>query len=275
MAVAKQFGIDHELLEPTELRARFPQFRFRDDELGYFESAAGFVHPEECIAAELEAAQRLGAEVRTSEKVIDWHGGAHGIRVITDRGSYDAENLIICAGAWIQDLAPALAPRVRIFRQTLFWFEPDGSHESFTPERMPVFIRVPDAGAAMFYGFPAIHGPGGGMKIAGEQFDRVCAPDEMEREVSSEEIAAMHKLAAPFVRLSSHCVRTVACKYTVTPDFDFVIDQYPNDSRVWIASPCSGHGFKHSAAVGEALAELAIHGKTSFDLTAFRLSRFC
>ena len=32
-------------------------------------------------------------------------------------------------------------------------------------------------------------------------------------------------------------------------------------ARVIVASPCSGHGFKHSAGIGEALADLAINGK--------------
>jgi len=53
-----------------------------------------------------------------------------------------------------------------------------------------------------------------------------------------------------------------------------VIDTHPESDRVIIASPCSGHGFKHSAAIGEALAELAIDGKSRFDLSPFRFNRF-
>jgi sarcosine oxidase len=85
----------------------------------------------------------------------------------------------------------------------------------------------------------------------------------------------MHALASPHVRITSHCVKTVVCKYTVTPDFGFVIDRHPDSDRVWLASACSGHGFKHSAAVGEALAEVVTQGgKTRFDLSAFKLDRF-
>jgi len=43
---------------------------------------------------------------------------------------------------------------------------------------------------------------------------------------------------------------------------------------VLVASPCSGHGFKHSAAVGEALAEWASEGKSRLELGAFSLARF-
>ncbi len=80
---------------------------------------------------------------------------------------------------------------------------------------------------------------------------------------------------APFLTsVREHCLKTVTCPYTQTPDSGFVVSPHPESDRVIIASPCSGHGFKHSAAIGEALAELAIDGKTRFDLSHFSLSRF-
>lgn len=271
--VARAHNIPHEVIEAPELKRRFPQFRFRDDERGCLEPTAGFVHPEACIAAQLEMAQRLGAQVRTDEQVVDWRTTGDGIEVNTDRGRYAADRLIVSAGAWLPELVPELKKSAQVYRQVLFWFEPEGAHELFTPERMPVYIRVPDAGTNMFYGFPAIDGPGGGLKIAGEQFDEATQPDVMRAEVSTDEIAAMHAVASPHLRISSRCVRTVCCKYTVTPDFDFVIDRAPKSDRVWLASACSGHGFKHSAAVGEALAEVVTTGRTQFDLSPFALKR--
>ena len=68
-------------------------------------------------------------------------------------------------------------------------------------------------------------------------------------------------------------MRAVVCKYTATPDYHFAIDHHPESDRVWFASACSGHGFKHSAAVGEALAEIALTGRTRFDLSPFRFAR--
>ena len=76
------------------------------------------------------------------------------------------------------------------------------------------------------------------------------------------------------VGVSPRCLRAVTCLYTVTPGFGFVIDRHPDWERVLVASPCSGHGFKHSAAIGEALAERAIDGTSRLDLTPFSLARF-
>jgi sarcosine oxidase len=69
-------------------------------------------------------------------------------------------------------------------------------------------------------------------------------------------------------------VRSAVCLYTVTPDFGFVIDRHPASERVLIASPCSGHGFKHSAAIGEALAQIVVDGTSRLDLSSFSLKRF-
>ncbi len=79
---------------------------------------------------------------------------------------------------------------------------------------------------------------------------------------------------APHVRsLNGKCLRATSCLYTVTRDFGFVIDRHPDAERVIIASACSGHGFKHSPAIGEALARLVLEGASGVDPTAFGWQR--
>jgi glycine/D-amino acid oxidase-like deaminating enzyme len=74
--------------------------------------------------------------------------------------------------------------------------------------------------------------------------------------------------------VASPCVKAVACLYTGTRDFHFVIDDHPGVPGAIIASACSGHGFKHSAAIGEALAQRVLDGASRLDLSAFGLGRF-
>jgi sarcosine oxidase len=74
--------------------------------------------------------------------------------------------------------------------------------------------------------------------------------------------------------ISDRCGTAASCLYTVTPDSNFVIDVHPDNDRIMIAMTCSGHGFKHSAAIGEALAELVIDGKSKIDISNFSLKRF-
>ena len=59
----------------------------------------------------------------------------------------------------------------------------------------------------------------------------------------------------------------------MTPDAKFVIDYMDEHQNIVFASACSGHGFKHSPAVGEALAQQALGIRPQLDLSAFRLDR--
>lgn len=46
-----------------------------------------------------------------------------------------------------------------------------------------------------------------------------------------------------------------SCRYTTTPDEDFVLDRI---GPVVVASPCSGHGAKFAALIGALAADLAV-----------------
>jgi sarcosine oxidase len=73
--------------------------------------------------------------------------------------------------------------------------------------------------------------------------------------------------------VTSRCTRAEVCLYTVTPDFGFLVDSLPSAPHVVVASACSGHGFKHAPATGEAAAALALGLPESVDLTPFGFDR--
>jgi len=146
---------------------------------------------------------------------------------------------------------------------------------------MPAFIW--DFGGAQdgivhldgFYGFPAIDGPDGGVKLASESYARTTAPDGRQHPATPAEIARMyHDCVAPRLPwLGSEPLRTASCLYTSTLGSRFVIDRHPEHEPVLIVSACSGHGFKHSPAIGEAIADWASGRDPAIDLSAFRLSQ--
>jgi len=277
LAAAEKYGIAHELLEAKEIRRRFPQFKVADDEGGYLEREAGFLRPEECVRAQLALAERNGAEIHRGERVLAFEASDREVTVTTNRGRYAANTLILAAGPWLPPmLDERLAACFKIYRQTLFWFDIDGPVEAFLPENSPVFIWELQGRKEGIYGFPAIDGPRGGVKIAGESFESTTTPETVSRSVTEEEKRAMFDdYVSPYVSgVSRRCIKALSCLYTVTPDFGFVIDRHPESERVIIVSPCSGHGFKHSPAIGEALSEIVLEGRSRIDLAPFGLKRF-
>jgi len=268
IAAAEKFGIAHERLDAAAIRARFPQFAMRDDEYGYYEPSAGFVRPEACVAAQLELAEKDGAALYRGEIVQGCEVAADGVTVATDRGAYAADRVILAAGAWLPGLIDdKRASLFKVYRQVQFWFEATSDFASG-----PVFIWELPVGRLGIYGFPSLDGAT--MKVATERYDAPVSPDAVSREVSADEIAAMQALIAPYLPGVGACVRASTCLYTVTPDYGFIVDPLDVGERVVMVSACSGHGFKHSAALGEALAERATMGRSRLDLAPFRISRF-
>jgi sarcosine oxidase len=274
IAAAARFGIEHEVLTPDEVTARFSQFRLVGDETCYYEPGAGFLRPEACVATQIDRARALGASVRTGETVTRVTADATSVTVVTNSATYSAARVIVTAGAWVpQLLGGAYAKLLRVYPQTLYWFAPDDA-AAFAPGRFPIFIWRHGAGLDdHFYGFPVV---GEGVKLATEQFTQTIDPDDDRQAPTSTDAQRMHEsqVRGRLLGVTAACTRAVTCLYTVTPGFGFLIDRHPDWERVLVASPCSGHGFKHSAAIGEALAECAIDGTSRIDLSPFSLGRF-
>ncbi len=263
IVAARQNQVAHELLSDSAIRQRFPAFNVADGDRGYFEPEAGFVFPERCIAVQLALARQSGAAVHTGETVQRFAPAGDRVDIVTDHGSYSAAKIVIAAGPWIPELVPQRAALFTVRRQVLTWFAIDGQAERHRPQTFPVFYwQVPRRQA--IYGFPWIGGGEPSLKLAAEQYDTATTPGTVDRTASHDEIAALHThyVADFFPGVSARCVKSEVCLYTCVDDARFIVDALPDNPRVIVASPCSGHGFKHSAAIGEAIADLIVTGTT-------------
>lgn len=277
VSAAKKYNIKHEILDATQIRKRFPQFNVQDNESGYYEYNAGFLRPEECVGAQISLAEKYGATIHKNEKVESFLEKGGIVSVKTNLGEYEAKKLIVSAGPWFPALIEdEYSKFFKVIRQVLFWFDVKTSIERFEPKNFPIFIWELQGNKQGMYGFPAIDGQNGGVKIASEQYETATTADTVNRKVSKEEIKAMYEnfIAPYFPDLNDKCVKAISCLYTVTPDSHFVIDKHPKYPSIILASPCSGHGFKHSAAIGEILAQLAIDGESKIDISSFKIGRF-
>ena len=65
---------------------------------------------------------------------------------------------------------------------------------------------------------------------------------------------------------------TTTCLYTLTADRDFVVDRLPDHPQVSVGLGAA-HRFKFAAWFGLTLAELALDGVATADLSPFRIHR--
>jgi sarcosine oxidase len=272
-ALARQFGIAHELLDARTVRGRHPQFLLRDDESAYFEPEAGVLAPERCVAAQLAAAAASGAQLSYGERVLSLRAGASGVTVHTDQGTRHAAQVVLTAGAWIPGLAgPPFASRLAVQRQVLHWFR-SSTPALWSDARCPTFIWLhgPTLEDAM-YGFPMGDGVDG-VKIATEQVRLGTDPDAVERRVAPAEAQALldRHVRGRLTGVEPLPVAAATCLYTSSVDGRFVIDRHPEMPALTVVSACSGHGFKHSAGLGEALAQQLLGETPHASLAAFGL----
>ncbi len=277
IAAAVAHNLDHDIMDADTITRRFPQFQMRGDERGYFEAGGGFVRPEACVAAQLTVAERLGAHVRRNTEVATITRDGDGVCVTTADGSrIFAAEAVLAAGAWSPALVGrALSPHMRVLRQVLHWFEPERAAD-FAPERCPVFIWAHgESSDDSFYGFPIPH-DGQGVKVAREQYHVATPnPDLVERDVSVAEVDAMFadQVSGRLVGVTRTAFKSKTCLYTMVEDGDFIVARAPENDRLLLVSACSGHGFKHSAGLGEAVAATIASGETDTRLLPFSPGR--
>jgi len=267
---ADEHQLPCEILTSADFLQRFPAFQIPGDMVALWEPRAGILFPDKCIEAHLGMAQSGGAELHFNEVVTGWHPEGEGVIVNTVKGSYRAARFILTAGAWLSNLLHDVPMPLTVKRQVLLWLKPAVNGENFLPERFPIFILEYDRDRH-FYGFPDL---GNGVKVAIHHQGETADPDTVRREVDQQEVEKVRALLRRFIPdADGALLNTALCMYTNTPDFHFLIDTHPLFPQVLIASPCSGHGFKFSSAIGELLADLIIEGKSQFDLSMFTIGR--
>jgi sarcosine oxidase len=266
---AQQWGLPHDVLDPAEVARRFPVFRAAAGELALYEQGAGYARPEATVAAQLELAARAGADLRFDEPVLSWAAGPPA-RVVTGAATYEAGALVLTPGAWAPELAGLDVPMV-VERQVMHWVAPAGPITAY--EGGPVFIA--GDGDDQVYGFPAIDGPAGGVKVSFFRAGEPTAPQAVDRTVRPAEVAELRARAAEVLPgLTGPAVAATVCLYTTTPDHHFVIGPHPAYENVVVACGFSGHGFKFVPVVGEILADLVLDGSTRHPIALFDPRRF-
>ena len=266
---ARAFDIPVERVSADDVRRRYPMFRVEDGWEGIFEPRAGAVFPEACIDAHLKLAQSAGAKLNFDCPVLDWTAEGSAVRVKTRSGEISAGRLVVCAGAWVTRLVADLALPVEIERMTLFFFRPLRNAGMFTSGRCPNNTWVCENGVS-FYCQPDF---GRGFKAALHCGRAGVNPDTMDRNASPDDEAQIRPLVERFIPdAAGPVVESDVCMYTNLPDTRWIVDCHPEYEQVIVASPCSGHGFKFSSAIGEIVAKMCMGESDAADPGMFGIA---
>lgn len=264
-AVLGAAGVPYELLGSEAASERWPHIRF--DGPALYHPAAGVIDADATVAACVQRAAELGAEVITGVWVegIDVLGNTKALVHTSDGRSLTADAVVVAAGPWLPGLElPFPLPPLSVTQQQVFHFRQRDPSVSWP-------ILVSKDGAMQVFGLPS--GSDGGslpaVKVA--EHDRGTPTTAATR--SGVVDPESRRRIGDFVRdrlpgLDPEPVAEATCLYTTTPDEDFVLDRR---GPLVVVSPCSGHGAKFAPLIGAMAAGLAT-GRAE-PLPRFRLGR--
>ncbi len=279
---AQRWSLDVERLDDATIRRRFPWFDVPAGTIGAFEANAGVVRPEAAVNAALRVAGSRGVELRNGIVVLEVIEDATGVTVRTAEGSERASAVVIAAGPWARQLIPELAPLLRVTRQVQAWLAPAGGPDPGAmpcwlydrgPERLAIYGLAPDPAARA--DSDRVPSPARYPKVGLHGSEETADPEQAARPVDSSDIELVRdalRSCAP--RLAGELVDAATCLYTMSPDGHFILGSRHGSSRVHYAAGLSGHGFKLGPALGDALAERALSGRTRLPVEFLSPERF-
>ncbi|MEI7026565.1 N-methyl-L-tryptophan oxidase [Paenibacillus sp. y28] len=266
----RTFGIPYERLTPFQLRLRWPGWTVPEGMEGLYEPEAGILFSEAVIRAYRLLALKHGAELLVNTPVHGLQYGPDSVTVHTSGSSYTASRVLLSPGVRLPQLVPELNLPIRTLRKAIGWFEAPA--ERYEAGVFPAFI-VNEGHDVEYYGIPAVDGRG--LKVGRHDQGQVLLPDQtaLPFGVYQEDEAHLKAFLSTYMPQAKGIVSAGVCKYEMTPDEGFFIGRHPHQPKVWIAGGGSGHGFKFASAIGEALSQAMLFGRSEKSLAAFSIPK--
>lgn len=207
---------------------------------------------------------RLGAVLRPGAAVAALDSG--GVR-LADGTLVGAEIVLVAAGAGVRRLLPEAAAGLRASLQTLAYFEPPAELAAAWAAAPMLLCRLPGHPTGGAYILP----PRDGTRLKLGDYDHTATGDP----------AAPHPArVALLLEAGARCLagfdryrvlETRHCAYTMAPDDRFVLR--PLGGGAWLASACSGHGFKLAPLLALGLASAVEDALDPADLAFWAAGR--
>jgi sarcosine oxidase subunit beta len=258
-----------EIIDAKTIAEMIPGLNCGDILGGSFGPRDGFIDPLAVLEGFSSQAVAAGAKIETKREVTAIRIAGGKVRGIeTDDGLVEADNVVLCAGAWARNLAKSAGinlPVEPLKRQIVM-----AKSERPLPENLPMVIDLSDG----FHFRPAKNSLNEILFAYPDKDERAGFSTEFEESfVSKVYEKARHR--APFL-CETEVVRD-KCRaglYENTPDHHAILGGCEIEG-LYFANGFSGHGVMHSPATGRALAEIILDGEASFlDVSSLRFERF-
>jgi glycine/D-amino acid oxidase-like deaminating enzyme len=244
-----------ERLNSDDIARRFPAWKPGAFVDGFYHELGGFAESGRVVAWLAQVAEVEGVALyagQTAQRLVEENGRVTGVQ--TQEGqTFNADHVLIAAGAWTPLLVPELAPFMRSSGHPVFHLK-TADATLFTPPHFTVFTA--DVANSGWYGFP-LHPREGVIKIANHGVGQQLHPSQDRRLVTDTDIRNLRLfLENTFPTLQEAAITyTRRCLYCDTLDEHLWIGNHPTKAGLTVAAGGSGHGFKFAPILGEIIAD--------------------
>lgn len=268
VASLTETGVPFEMLSNIEVHARFPQFSIPSNVRAIYTADSGIAHAARSVATLQMHARMGGAVLRDRTAVDSITPDGDGVVVRTSTGDVHARKVVLAADAWTNRLLAPLGAEIplTVMQEQVTYFTPTDS-AAFDRSRFPVWIWED---VQCYYGFPTYGEPT--IKAARDVSDNVMEPEDRTFTPSDALVRQLTDFVSGTIPGAGEVLRTVTCQYALTENRRFIIgplDEYPTV----IVALGAGHAFKFTPTIGRVLAELALDGSTSEDISRFAVTQ--
>jgi glycine/D-amino acid oxidase-like deaminating enzyme len=267
IAMQQELGISTGLVTPDDVKELAPMVQVSPDEGLAWEPESGYADSYMVTSSFAARARELGAEIamRMAATGIDVVGNR--VRaVVTEQGRVETPVAVVAAGPWSRKLLAGSGtdvPLSTVRHQVASIIRP--------AERIPHHPIVGDIAQSFSF-----RPEGQAMTLVGFGEDE-ADPETYNQGVDLDQVpGVMERLVRRMPGMLDSFFRGGwSGLFTITPDWHPILDRVPGIDGLYCAVGFSGHGFKLSPAIGQAMAEVITQGQaTSFDISPLRFHRF-
>ena len=283
-AVARAYGVECDVITPSEAGARWPLMRIDDLQGGVWLPGDGKANPTDLTQALAKGARNRGAQLIEGIKVtsIDAREGrVSGLQWRAKDGGEGtvATNIVVnCAGQWAKALGRLAGVTVPLHSAEHYYVVTAAIDSPSGPltRELPV-LRDPDGyiyfkeevGGLVMGGFEPDATPWG-MNGIPEPFEFQLLPDNWDAFEVLMENALVRVPAMETVEIKQF----VNGPESFTPDNHFILGEAPELSGFYVGAGFNSMGIASAGGAGMALAEWIVEGAPTMDLWPVDIRRF-
>jgi sarcosine oxidase len=262
-------SVPFEWLSAGEVMARWPPFHLTEDVRAIYQEESGIVAAAKANAAHLRLARQHGATLHDNVPVSAVQPVGNEIELVAGGVTYRCRHLVVTAGAWSNHILAHFGRKLHLTitqEQVTYYRTPRLA--DCMPGRFPIWIWLDEP---CYYGFP-VFGEAG-IKIAQDLGGKRVTAETRSFEPNQATQAQVDSFARRILPTAvGEPIYTKTCLYTMPPDRDFVLCNLPEQQNVSVVIG-AGHAFKFASLMGKILSELAIDGRTAYNIAPFFIDR--